>query len=161
MLDTLLEHLLSEWRVIKEATLSFIVSVTFASVLIFFAVDWHYSGEIGMRDATIKWQDERLTDYRTKLNGASPNEAASQISAMKTHLDNLQQYKERHEAEEWPALNTEQQQEWVTELSRYSGRLQQIEIVSRDSREEVFVDSLVKVFKAANLPEPTIGEGGI
>ncbi|MGA8570755.1 MAG: hypothetical protein WB580_23425 [Candidatus Binataceae bacterium] len=72
MLDTLLEPLLSEWRVIKEAPVSFIAMVAFASVLIFFAINWHFSQEIGGRDTIIKWQDERLAEYRTQLKGASP-----------------------------------------------------------------------------------------
>jgi hypothetical protein len=92
MLDTLLDKFLSEWRVIKEAPGSFIVSVAFVTVLLFFAINWHYEGEIGTRDATIKWQDEQLDDYRTKLNGASPSEAASQLTELKTKLDNIQKF---------------------------------------------------------------------
>ena len=87
--------------------------------------------------------------------------AAGKIDQLQSQVTALQKYKQAHEAQEWPALNAEQQAELVAALSKYSGQLKLIQIIDVDSRGELLVDSLLKMFKAAHLPKPTIGTDGI
>jgi hypothetical protein len=158
MLDTLLDQFLTEWRVIREAPRSFVVSVMFASVLIFFAVDWHYGGEIGTRDATIKLQDERLSDYRTKLNGASPSEAASQIAALKTQLDSVQKYTQEHEVHEWLTINADKIPSVLAMLTTAGPH--SLSVACNDDDCEKLADQVQTLAKKANW-NPQIISGSI
>ncbi len=82
MLDTILEHALKEAKVIKEAPLGFVIVVALAGTLIFLVTQWHFSGLLDTLNSRISWQDDQLTDYRNRLHGASPEQAASQITAL-------------------------------------------------------------------------------
>jgi hypothetical protein len=108
------------------------------------------------------FRDFSAWDEQYQLATSKSSEAlTAQITLLQNEIAPLRIYKEQHEAGEWPALNARQQQEWVAALSKYSGQLRAIQLIDVDSRGELLVDSLLKVFRAAHLPEPTIGTDGI
>jgi hypothetical protein len=107
------------------------------------------------------WASFYAWDEQYQLATSKSSEAlTAQITSLQNEIASLRIYKEQHEAGEWPALNAHQQQEWVAALSKYSGQLRAIQLIDVDSRGELLVDSLLKVFRAAHLPEPTIGTDG-
>jgi hypothetical protein len=90
----------------------------------------------------------------------SPEALTVQINSLRSEIEPLKTYKQRHEVEEWPALTDSQEKTWRDDLSKFAGRLRTFQILAQDSRSEQLVDSLVKVAKDANLPEPQILNGG-
>jgi hypothetical protein len=97
---TLLQHmrhfLANEGRVIREAPGSFTIACVSALLISWFVVSQLYSlrsknkdSLIETRDATIKYDEALLANYREKLKGASPEEAAGQIQKLNQEISSL------------------------------------------------------------------------
>jgi len=81
-METLIEFVLREWRVIRAAPLSFFVINVLMAILIFFAVEYHYA-------ETISTQRERIALYQDKLKVGSPEEAEKQFTALWNSLNGM------------------------------------------------------------------------
>lgn len=108
-----------------------------------------------------KGQFDAISHFLGGQSVSSTAELKDKLQSLQGMVSDLQRYKSAHEVQEWPPLNAQQQQEWAAALSKYSGQLRAIQLIDVDSRGELLVDSLLKVFRAAHLPEPTIGTDGI
>src|SRR4051812_37167246 len=97
---TLLQHirnfLANEGRVIREAPGFFTIACVIAVLISWFVVSQLYSLRLGnkdslieTRDATIKYDEALLANYREKLKGASPEEAAGQIQKLNQEISSL------------------------------------------------------------------------
>lgn len=67
MLDTLLEHALKEWAVIREAPVAFLVCVALVGVLIFFGVEWFHGERVATQGERIRLLTERLDEARLSV----------------------------------------------------------------------------------------------
>jgi hypothetical protein len=83
-----------ECKVLKDAPLFFFATFILGGVATFFVVSWHYDGRLeGLReiisnkDETIRQKDGLIDEYRVKLQGASPQEAAKRIDQLLADLD--------------------------------------------------------------------------
>ena len=66
-----LDHIKSEGQVIKNAPIAFFSFVAIAGFAVFLGVDWHYSGTISEKDATIAQKDETIrtvSEERDSIN---------------------------------------------------------------------------------------------
>jgi hypothetical protein len=92
-LAAIVDYSRSEWRTIMGAPGIFITGCLIVGVATWSALSWRYSAQIenrdaiiGSRDATIKYQETELTDYRSKLHVGSPDEAARRIDELEKKL---------------------------------------------------------------------------
>ncbi|MFK4486903.1 hypothetical protein [Bradyrhizobium sp. USDA 336] len=95
------EKLVSQLNAVRAAPAPHVVAFLAMALLVYFAVDWRYSGIVANRDATIASRDAELAlargqrdAYKDKLNGASPDEAKNriedlqrQVTALAKHID--------------------------------------------------------------------------
>lgn len=86
----------------------------------------------------------------------SPEALTSQVAGLKEEIEPLKQYKEKHEVEERPALNAEEQQEWIVALSPVAAKVQRVEITETEPGSKFLVDSLMNVLTKAGFPQPNI-----
>lgn len=79
MLADFFRYLASEWAVISQAPLSFILGLLLASGLIWWLVDWVYATRIKSKDAVIE---------RLNANAKAPRVEPNRLSVLKKHLRN-------------------------------------------------------------------------
>src|SRR6266404_3295137 len=75
-----------QWQIIMSAPYSFF-GLEFICGIILTVVAWRiidmlYGERFSIKDATIEHQGTLISDYREKLQGASPDEAASKMGAL-------------------------------------------------------------------------------
>ena len=85
-MDPLWDKFLREWHVIKQAPMSFGVAVAVAVLVIWGVFSWNYSGRLETKEATIEYQRTLIDDYRQKLQGASPDQAAGKIENLEREV---------------------------------------------------------------------------
>jgi hypothetical protein len=71
MLDTLLEHALKEWHVIREAPIAFLVCIGLCAAIIFIGVEWFHAERVATQEERIKLLSERLDESRLSLKTAT------------------------------------------------------------------------------------------
>jgi hypothetical protein len=87
-MDTLLEHLLKEWKVILQAPFAFGLCVVVAAIIIFFALEWLHRERVATKEERIKLLSERLDESRLSLQTATQAAAKSlaETSLLKLHF---------------------------------------------------------------------------
>lgn len=88
-MDSALAFLQSQWSMIAEAPLPFIVGW-----LIFGGVAWamarhQFSERLATAEERIRFKDDQIAAYKDKLQGATPDEAAGRIAALEARLQKL------------------------------------------------------------------------
>ncbi|WP_293680067.1 hypothetical protein [uncultured Phenylobacterium sp.] len=78
----LIEQLQSEWPVIQQAPLTFVLLAVAAAALAWATSSWLHRNQIGDLKERIGLKDDVITDYKRKLDGASPDEAKDRIAAL-------------------------------------------------------------------------------
>jgi hypothetical protein len=105
----MLEWLLKEWHrsgALFKAAPGFIgLTFLLGAALGYLTADVLFRHELATDDATITYQREQLADYRGKLNGATPDQAAKEIATLRKNVDELtreraEEKKERHLTDE-------------------------------------------------------------
>src|SRR5258708_34270869 len=74
-----LDYIAQEGRVIRDAPVAFGVFVILAAAIIWWALSWKFDAQISSRDsiiasrdATIKFQDGLLTEYKSRVQFPAP-----------------------------------------------------------------------------------------
>lgn len=80
------DHLKAEWALVMGAPVVFMLAVLGASALLYFVVRGHFSERLETQTARIGFLGDQLAEYKTRLSGASPAEAAQEIAALKDDL---------------------------------------------------------------------------
>lgn len=97
-------RLTDEWAVIRHAPISFVIAVLVLGTGLWFVLSWSYDSRLAGKDAQIASSDGQIAlltrqrdDYRDKLGGASPDQAAQKIAALEKTIEELT-------ANRWPPL---------------------------------------------------------
>ncbi|HEY2185576.1 MAG TPA: hypothetical protein VGH39_11325 [Xanthobacteraceae bacterium] len=83
LLQSTLDYLAREYRVVTRAPASFGVAVLLAAALISWAFIWSFRGETNLLR-------QQLSEYRDKLHGASADEAKTALDALTDEVNALQ-----------------------------------------------------------------------
>jgi hypothetical protein len=119
--------LLEQWAVVTAAPIPFAVAVVIAAGLIWLAVGWSYSAVLSSKNAQIELQDRQLSDYKQKLDGATPDQAKARIDALEASLE------ARLAAVEPRRLTATQRAAMIARLSPPAGTTPAITIVGEAS----------------------------
>src|SRR5262245_31219963 len=67
MLDTLLDYVIKEWNVIREAPVAFLLCVVFLGILIFAGLEWFHAEKSETQTQRISFLTERLDEARLSV----------------------------------------------------------------------------------------------
>lgn len=95
-MEAFIKYVLGEMRVIADAPLSFTVALLVIAGVIWWAIDWRYSGILSNRDGVIQNRDSEIAllksqrdDYKENLGGRSPDEAKARLDALESSVGKL------------------------------------------------------------------------
>jgi transcriptional regulator with XRE-family HTH domain len=145
------KHIPRESRSISRAPLSFALSVLATALIVWTAMDWYYESTILSIERELKRTVAERDDYRVKLKGASPDQAASKIAHLEDELAVVQTstiLKEKL----WQALTPNQIDSLSAALRRYP--VSSLSIYFVDQYSASFRESLYEVFRRALWPPP-------
>ncbi len=83
LLESLTNYLVAESKTVKKAPAIFVATLVVGGIAGFYISGWHY-------DELVTFLREENTSYKEKLNGASPDQAAQQMIALKTNIAKLE-----------------------------------------------------------------------
>lgn len=83
------ERLQKEWPVIQQAPFSFTLIAIALLALTWAAASWLYRHQIGNLKERIGLKDDLITDYKRKLDGATPDEARERLDALEMLVGHL------------------------------------------------------------------------
>ena len=86
----ILDRAVASARVIRRAPEAIALAALLAAGISYFAFQQFHRESVGVLNQTIAAQGRLLADYRTKLKGASPDEAATQIEKLTDQLADAQ-----------------------------------------------------------------------
>jgi hypothetical protein len=81
-MDQIVKYLLDEMRVIGDAPIVFAGTILVIAVVIWWVLNWRYSGIIKNKERTIAL-------YKNRLDGASPDEAKAKIDSLEGQIWSL------------------------------------------------------------------------
>lgn len=88
--EDFIKHMTGEWKeILAGAPVSFCIAVVVAGGLIWGVVNWRYSSIIENYESRLKLKDEQLSDYKEKLNGATPAEAKARLDTLEQQVKSL------------------------------------------------------------------------
>lgn len=106
------DHLRSEWEMITRTPLLFAVAAFVAGIIAFYAARWNFSDRIESKDTQIQTKEahiafieRQLEEYKSKLSGATPEEAQAQIAELRDEVKTTRA--EIKALLEWHAYQTE------------------------------------------------------
>jgi hypothetical protein len=88
-MEQFIRYVLGEAGVIVRAPLVFAAAVLILVGLAWMAMDWRYSGVIANRDSEISSLRTQRDEYKEKLAGATPEQAAQRIAGLEGRLKEL------------------------------------------------------------------------
>jgi hypothetical protein len=163
------ERVEREWPQVKAAPASFTSAVLGLSAIFGFVIwlvlNFHYTDLLEGKEAVIQQQRERISalgdridEYKTRLQGASPSEAATKIANLEKEVEVLRAVELDRENKEWQPLNESQIATWAASLSTYKEGF--VAVFFEDESSSKLRDSLYEIVKRAGWPEPTVMNGG-
>jgi hypothetical protein len=124
-----------------------------ALLIVWLSAQRHYDGIISQEESELKLALVQRNEYREKLNGASPDQAASEIARLRDQLAGLQAASISVSTENgWPALTPNQIDSMSEILRRYP--VSSLTIFFTNENSKIFRASLTEVFKRALWPMP-------
>src|SRR5476649_692935 len=96
MLGSVFDYALQQGGVIAQAPLAFAVCVIVAGGVIWLVVKALYSERFETQDIYTGFVHRQLAEYKDKLGGATPDEAAREINELKVQLSRLTQWRDYH-----------------------------------------------------------------
>jgi hypothetical protein len=145
------KHIPRKSRSISRAPLSFALCVLATALIVWAAMDWYYESTILNIERELKRTVAQRDDYRVKLKGASPDQAASKIAHLEDELAVVQTSTISKE-KIWQALTPNQIDSLSVALRRYP--VSSLSIFFVDQYSASFRESLYEVFKRALWPPP-------
>jgi ribosomal protein L29 len=86
MLKQFVDYIVGEWKVISQAPFTFVIASMFLCGLAYLAARWRYAISIEHLEHRVKLRDDEISDYKRKLEGASPDEAKARIQELRAEL---------------------------------------------------------------------------
>jgi hypothetical protein len=127
--ESFIKYVLGEMRVFAEAPVTFIVALLVLGGVVWWLLDWRYSGIVSNRDGTISNRDSEISllrgqrdDYKEKLSGASPEQAKAKIEALESRLAQLE-----------PRRTTQDQRNKLLEKLRLPSNIDYLVEIARDA----------------------------
>ncbi len=157
-MEGILRYVVGELRVIARAPAIFAAALIVLAGAVWWAMDWRYSGIIANRDAEISSLKTQRDDYRDKLNGASPDQAAEKINQLTNEIARLKRIEDARAAKEWPPLTDKQIAQWSIALAQFKPTF--LAVFFTDQYSDAFRESLYQVFKNASWPTATVMNAG-
>lgn len=74
---------------ILQAPVTFIVAVIIIFGLVWQGMNWTYSTQIEDLKSRISLRDDQLSDYKNKLNGATPDEAKKRLDSLELQVKSI------------------------------------------------------------------------
>ena len=90
MLDTIRTHFINELDVLIGAPVTFVLAFFVVASLVWFALRWRYDGIVTALEARIAIRDDQISQYKSKLEGATPEQARALIDALEARLQRLE-----------------------------------------------------------------------
>lgn len=90
MLEALVDRFAREWAVISQAPASFLVTSILVGTVVWLALRWQFGTQLINRDGILALKEAEINDYKRKLDGASPDEAAHRIEVLEKRLSLLE-----------------------------------------------------------------------
>jgi hypothetical protein len=81
-----IQEFLAQLETLKSVWQPFAIALIVLSTCVFFAVDWRYKGVVDAKSATIEQLTAEVGEYKSKLSGASPDEAKAKIERLEQTL---------------------------------------------------------------------------
>jgi hypothetical protein len=157
-MEQLVKHVVGEMGVIAHAPVTIVAALLIMGGAIWWAMDWRYSGIIVNRDAEISSLRTQRDEYREKLSGATPDQAAHKIRDLNGQVEALQKKEAEIRAKEWPTLSSGQITEWASKLSQTPVGF--LAVFFSDQYSEGLRGNLYEVFRRASWPNPTVLNAG-
>jgi hypothetical protein len=88
-MEAFITYFAAEGRVILQAPATFAIAIVIVGGLIWGAMNWTYSSQITNLQSRLSLRDDQITDYRTKLEGATPDEAKRRLDALELRIKAL------------------------------------------------------------------------
>lgn len=88
-LQQIVERLWKEREVIGNAPVAFVLSLLALGAILFALFQWRYSDRLDSLEGRIKLKDDLIASYKTKLDGASPDQAKERIVALEARCSEL------------------------------------------------------------------------
>ncbi len=88
-MEQLIHYVLGELKVIARTPVVFAAALLILAAAIWWAMDWRYSSIIANRDTQISSLETQRDEYKNKLSGATPEEAAQRTVALEKQVSEL------------------------------------------------------------------------
>ena len=90
MIDNIKTYLFDELDVLIGAPFTFVLGFSASASLVWLALSWRYGGVIETLKARIAARDDQIAEYKSKLAGATPDQARALIDALEARLRRLE-----------------------------------------------------------------------
>jgi hypothetical protein len=149
-MESLVKYVLGEMNVIAHAPVTIVAALLIVAGVIWWAMDWRYSGIIANRDAELSSARTQRDEYKEKLQGATPDQAKARIDELEARLSSISPRR----------LNDEQRAALTAKLKLPLGVLYPIALTSEASGDSPqFEADFSAVFRAAGgwkISEPSV-----
>jgi hypothetical protein len=134
-MDQFLTKLAEQAAVIRAAPYPFALAVLIVAGAIWFVVNYAYSAVLSSKNAQLELADRKISDYKEKLNGATPDQAAAAIAGLEKQVASLQKKEDERIKRSLPPLTPAQIVEWSGKLKKFKPQVLQIQSVEQNSPE--------------------------
>jgi hypothetical protein len=117
MLELFQTHIIGQWRMIMNAPVPYVMTTIVVALAIWAAHVWAYGRRLEKKDDTIALLDREITDYKRKLDGASPDQAKEKIESLERKVEQFSRFLE-------PRRLTRQQKTGLANMIRTAGPIQ-------------------------------------
>jgi hypothetical protein len=117
-MEVVFSYLKGEWLVVSQAPATFITGVFLVGLIVYGVVRHQFSDRLATLDKRIRLKDERLNEYASKLDGASPDEAKKRMDQLEARIQEVRE-------EFGPRKLTPKQSDAIREIARRAtGRIE-------------------------------------
>ncbi|KQZ00682.1 hypothetical protein ASD45_07325 [Pseudolabrys sp. Root1462] len=150
-METIIKHLIGELSIIAQAPVTFLAALLVAGAVIWWAMDWRYSGIVANRDSEISSLKIQRDEYKDKAGGASPDE-------MKKKLDDLAEMTKFTVGAKWRSLTPKE----TTALQQKFAAIppKRIQVMYTNYRGKDLAQSFADILKASGWTDIHFSEGG-
>ena len=135
-----IQEFLAQLEMLKSVWQPFAIGLFVLSTCIFFAIDWRYKGVVDAKSATVEQLTAAVGEYKSKLSGASPDEARAKI-------ERLEQTLRLAIGSRWETLTADQSNRLFNAISAMQTR--RIQIMFENPFGKELATSIADVFRRA------------
>jgi len=135
-----IQEFLAQLETLKSVWQPFAIALIVLSTCVFFAINWHYKGVVDAKSATIEQLTAEVGEYKSKLSGASPDEA-------KAKIERLEQTLKLAIGSRWEPLANDQSNRLLSAISTLQVR--RIHIMFENPFGKELATSIADVFRRA------------